>query len=962
MVSGDLETIVAQTCSMPLISSNKNEAISIQQDRNFGNLDNTLRSFIEAYAQGETRLSQLLSRQFNSLGTQVTAEGVQTRQALSVGLNGVATRLEGLAVENVHQALLSSLKYPTMNERRNNVSESHEESFNWIFDSIQDENPSGFVQWLELPDEPLFWISGKPGSGKSTLLKFLLEDERTRTHLETVHPRILIVSHFFWMAGQLMERSIKGLLCSLLYQLLEITPIRLLGSLQLPGSLHHRSRNSHSDWSVKDLKTAISYMLRSTTSPVCIFLDALDECDPTDGSFNLLDLVQDWCRIPNVKICTSSRPEPIFRQRLGQGPMLRVQDLTTKDIRFYAEAKLRDGISAAGVTLTDGEFKELSFLVATKADGVFLWASLALRSLQRGLSNGDSLAELSSRLDALPDDLNALYKDMWQRLNTDREIYRKDAARYFNLSLDISSELFSEGFSSCSLIPVWAVALHPTLASDMLTSNTHYPSEDDISALSLRLSKMIDVRCAGLLEVVSDAYGQRKVAFVHRSAMEFLRATPDGKEILQHDNSSKQTRMYWIVKAQLALGAAYYHSFKKIHYGIGSALSYYSAMLLIVQVCHLQYHQYLTSAAAVELLDHAHDLYQTGLWKAHHPRMTPLPDFIAMVATQASVEFIPFAVEKAERKHGPLSKRYRGYLLSSALVSNSVWKRWDELDMVNKKLRIAWYLLSNGEVDTANPELCLGYQVSRTTTERPTPILCALLETALNDIWDVEVNGSDDIGTISDILDLCHQLLGFGAELTGHVLIILSARSAHDWKWEHPFDFRSLVELVNLLETDNIILELNAASLLHIFCHAVKGMALASPAKDKVATLLAAAETHKYARVISFALDESSGNDERLDEADEDMSSMSSESSRCFNPRPFFTLARTHTAPYMVELTRNRDLYSLVPGYSHIRDYFTKFGTCQTYRELQDDLVARGLLVRAKDIKDYPPSRHESSL
>lgn len=961
MVSGDLETIIAQTCSMPLISSNKNDAMAIQQDQSFGNLENTLRSFIEAYAQGETRLSQLLSRQFTSLGTQVTAEGIQTRQAISVGLHGVTTRLEGLAVENVHQALLSSLKYPAMNERRNNVSESHEESFHWIFGSIQDENPSGFVQWLELPDEPLFWISGKPGSGKSTLLKFLLEDERTRTHLETVHPRILIVSHFFWMAGQLMERSIKGLLCTLLYQLLETTPIKHLESLQLPGSLHNRSRNSHSDWSVKDLKTALCYMLRSTTSLVCIFLDALDECDPADGPFNLLDLIHDWCRIPNVKICTSSRPEPIFQQRLGQGPMLRVQDLTTKDIRFYAEAKIRDDISAAAVTLTNGEFEELSFLVATKADGVFLWASLALRSLQRGLSNGDSFAELSSRLDALPDDLNALYKDMWRRLNTDREIYRKDAARYFNLSLDILSKP-SLGFYSSPLIPVWAVAFHPTLASDMLMSNTHYPSEDDISALSLRLSKRIGVRCAGLLEVVSDRNGQRKVAFVHRSAMEFLQGTPDGKEILQHDDSLKQTRMYSIVKAQLALVAAYSHSFKKSHYAIGPALAHCDAMLFIVQVCYLQHHQYLNSTAAVELLDHAHDLYQTGLWEAHHYRRTVLPDFIAMVATQAFVEFIQFAVEKAERKHGPLSKRYRSHLLSSALVSNIVLRRCGELDMVEKKLRIARYLLSNGDVNTGNPELCLDPQGIRTTVERPTPMLCTLLETALNDIWDVEGRGSDNVCTILDILDFCHQLLGLGAQLTGHVVIFLSARSADFWMWEHPFDFRSLVANGHLLDTDNIILELNAASLLYILCHAVDGIALTSPGKDKVTTLLAAAETHKYARVISFALDEESVIGERLDEEDDDMSSMTSESSRCFTPRTFLTLARTHTAPYMVELARNWDLYSLEPGYSHIRDYFTKFGTCQTYRELQDDLVARGLLVRSNNIKDYPPSRHESSL
>ncbi|OIW32324.1 hypothetical protein CONLIGDRAFT_266506 [Coniochaeta ligniaria NRRL 30616] len=181
-----------------------------------------------------------------------------------------------------------------MNERRNNMSESHEESFQRIFEPDEYGRASGFVEWLESPDEPLFWIRGKPGSGKSTLMKFLPQDERTWRNLNTVHSSWLLISHFFWMAAQQpMERNIKGLLCSLLYQLLRNTPHRLLQSLHLPRLSDIRSKNSHSDWSVKDLKTVLSPAFKNNTSSVLIVLDSPDECDPSDGPFTLLDLIHD---------------------------------------------------------------------------------------------------------------------------------------------------------------------------------------------------------------------------------------------------------------------------------------------------------------------------------------------------------------------------------------------------------------------------------------------------------------------------------------------------------------------------------------------------------------------------------------------------------------------------------------------------------------------------------------------
>lgn len=76
------------------------------------------------------------------------------------------------------------------------------------------------------------------------------------------------------------------------------------------------------------------------------------------------------------------------------------------------------------------------------AEGVVLLVTLALKSLQSGLSRDDNFEELEQRLRLLPKDIRSLYKAMWSRLGEGEEIYQKDAAVYLNLILARQS-LFS---------------------------------------------------------------------------------------------------------------------------------------------------------------------------------------------------------------------------------------------------------------------------------------------------------------------------------------------------------------------------------------------------------------------------------------------------------------------------------------------------------------------------------------
>ncbi|KAH7391608.1 hypothetical protein BKA64DRAFT_109923 [Cadophora sp. MPI-SDFR-AT-0126] len=81
----------------------------------------------------------------------------------------------------VNNSILSHLTYEMRPQRYEAVVEAHPKTFEWAF---QDLDGTNFSTWLQ-SGCGLCWIRGKPGSGKSTLMKHIIDDVRTKYHLET---------------------------------------------------------------------------------------------------------------------------------------------------------------------------------------------------------------------------------------------------------------------------------------------------------------------------------------------------------------------------------------------------------------------------------------------------------------------------------------------------------------------------------------------------------------------------------------------------------------------------------------------------------------------------------------------------------------------------------------------------------------------------------------------------------
>ncbi|TLD30612.1 hypothetical protein PspLS_01868 [Pyricularia sp. CBS 133598] len=186
----------------------------------------------------------------------------------------------------------------------------------------------------------IYWISGKPGSGKSTLIKHLLDQPQTREYLQVWKPNPVIISHFFWRPGTTMQQSIKGLLLSLLYQLLN-KDNAALDQIIKTDELGMLSKDAETDWSVSELKVCLGIIMSRYPRPILIFLDGFDEVLPEEGAIQLLEVIEQVSNTGDHKICLGSRREPIFVKRLCYYPQLRIEHLNQPDLQRYCKDNIK---------------------------------------------------------------------------------------------------------------------------------------------------------------------------------------------------------------------------------------------------------------------------------------------------------------------------------------------------------------------------------------------------------------------------------------------------------------------------------------------------------------------------------------------------------------------------------------------------------------------------------------------
>ncbi|KAF5542974.1 hypothetical protein FMEXI_7209 [Fusarium mexicanum] len=587
----------------------QDSAVARQQSQGFRSLEVDVQNLILKIAEGYTRVEQLVS-----IEAQATRDAINTH---------VTSELKALGIKNIsdnqRERLLKSLKPEEIRERYNAVLPSSDACFERVFasyervcrkdpgykalkgheqafgddrknssekDSVEERAKEEvdeidliweyFSTWLQ-SDDKLFWIRGKPGSGKSTLIKFVINNDNTKRLLGSWHLNTRILSHFFWKIGSEPQNSIRGLLCSLLYDLLledDEAIEKVLREFKFS-----ESKDFYKEWSSPEAEKILWYLLDASAHPTCIFVDGLDEISDKDGYQALLSVVQRLTTCRGVKICVSSRPETeLLRKFKDIGVQnLRLDDLTKPEMAFYLQKEYKKLPKEQCAHLPLQKFTET---LLGKAQGVFLWLALASKSVTNGILNGDDQELISKRLEELPEELESLYQRMWERLNGQNQIYRETAARYFRFVVadGWATLLRRDGLITPSYEPTLVQLSLAVKAEDRLI----YPPKaselklSELNTMCAAIESDIQTRCAGMLQVRQDSSLEdknlpdaiypltRPVQFIHRTAHDFLVDTEYGQLILNY--RSNETTLVdeglKLLKCRLNLANTYYRKFK----------------------------------------------------------------------------------------------------------------------------------------------------------------------------------------------------------------------------------------------------------------------------------------------------------------------------------------------------------------------------------------------------------------
>lgn len=456
--------------------------------------------------------------------------------------------------DNIRKWILDSLGFAAMQNRQEEVTQAYHTTFEWMFEEPEEETRplpwTNFVEWLRHGDG-IYWVNGKAGSGKSTLMKYIYNDERTSQNLSewSGSTPILVANFFFWNSGTREQRSQIGLLRSLLFQILHHRPgmIHLIFPEE-HAMLRDKPPNAVRDhpqhcWSLPRLQDAVRRLIdmRDLQLKICLFIDGLDEFEGDDDQNDrqyLIELFRNLTSSPSIKACLSSRPLLIFEESFRESPGLRLQDLTSGDIRRFVRGRLSNNPRMRQIAENvPSQRHDFEREICNKAHGVFLWVKLVVRSLLDGLSNSDRMADLRARLELLPADLEELYRHMMSRIE---KIYLKGASQVFQLVQTARQVQNLNHNDDQRTTPVTllllALAIEGTSGVAGNTASDTWTAQK-LSWLCNVMRSRLQTWCAGLIEVPDFVWNRVdaldpnaalrtkitwEVAYLHRTARDFI--------------------------------------------------------------------------------------------------------------------------------------------------------------------------------------------------------------------------------------------------------------------------------------------------------------------------------------------------------------------------------------------------------------------------------------------------------
>ncbi|KAI1178504.1 hypothetical protein F4777DRAFT_98175 [Nemania sp. FL0916] len=497
-----------------------------------------------------------------------------------------ATCLDEIRHIVVERIILRLLDLPILGVRFEEVMKQEEGTFEWIFtdpESVHAAEPAlstTFPEWLRSGDG-IFHICGKPGSGKSTLMKYICRNPDTEELLTgwSGNDKLIFAKFFFWRIGGPGQKTTKGLIQGLLYQILCEAPelSRKLFSRETQDRLiDHLQKGLDPKLESEEIIAAFSQLVEAPSlhaGPdgrgirICLFIDGLDEFDNTQINQFYGDLVRrlrKWTTNSDghVKICVSSRIEPPFMEMLDRHKRLTLHNLTKRDINLVIQETLEKNPKFHKYQRNSQvECQELVETIKRSAEGVFLWVILVLKKIEEVIDYDGSIQTLQKTVSNMPKDVEQLLRQIMNGIQEDlrggvelllatllrataaSSLPEDQASEYFPFFESFFGDSYSYDIYELTALSAFLVLSATekgiSMEEDLTMSKFEIEKEpwfhDDMSNADVMnmIYKIVQERCKGLVDIVlsnvsrrpsveDEAENYKVVKFMHRSVPEFL--------------------------------------------------------------------------------------------------------------------------------------------------------------------------------------------------------------------------------------------------------------------------------------------------------------------------------------------------------------------------------------------------------------------------------------------------------
>jgi hypothetical protein len=234
-------------------------------------------------------------------------------------------RQDGQERDQKHQSILNWLtKIDYVKQQNDFINRRQEGTGQWLLDSTE------YQAWLETDKQTLF-CPGIPGAGKTILTSIVVDDLHKRFRGD----RTIGIAYIYCNFRRQDEQKADGLLASLLRQLSQ-ERMSLVDGVK---ALHNRHKDKPTRPSLDEILEAFQ-SVAATYSRVFIIVDALDECQISDGSRQkFLSGLFDIHAKCGANLFATSRPISSIEEEFEGATMLEIL-ASGNDVRKYLEGHM----------------------------------------------------------------------------------------------------------------------------------------------------------------------------------------------------------------------------------------------------------------------------------------------------------------------------------------------------------------------------------------------------------------------------------------------------------------------------------------------------------------------------------------------------------------------------------------------------------------------------------------------